>query len=91
MHGNSIRVVTIQGSVRPGNYTGKALNLVAHELRRNPGISVEMIDPAGLELVLPGLEGGAEPPPSCRKPFPTQPASCSQLRSTTEVSVASRN
>ena len=28
MHANSIRIVTIRGSVRPGNYTGKALNLL---------------------------------------------------------------
>ena len=60
MHRNSIRIVTIRGSVRPGNYTGKALHFVADELRRSPGISVEMVDPAGLELALPGAEGGAD-------------------------------
>ena len=60
MHSNSIRVVTIRGSVRPGNYTGKALNLVADELRRGRDICVEMIDPAGWTLALPGAEGGAD-------------------------------
>ena len=60
MHSNSIRVVTIRGSVRPGNYTGMALNLVVDELRRDSGISVDTIDPAGLELALPGAAGGAD-------------------------------
>ncbi len=39
---------------------GMALNLVVDELRRDSGISVDTIDPAGLELALPGAAGGAD-------------------------------
>jgi chromate reductase len=50
-----IRIVTIAGSVRPGNFTSKALAVVNAELAANEKVSVETIDPAALELAMPGL------------------------------------
>lgn len=49
-----IRIVAISGSVRPGNFTAKALNLVVDEFRQYPGIALELVDPATLDLPLPG-------------------------------------
>src|SRR5688572_26170516 len=55
VHG--IRIVSISGSVRPGNYTNKALALVASEIRKHSDIATEQIDPAGMNLPLPGTNG----------------------------------
>jgi NAD(P)H-dependent FMN reductase len=54
-----IRIVAISGSVRPGNYTGKALALVLDELAREQ-VLVERLDPAGLALPWPGQAGAAD-------------------------------
>ncbi len=51
----TIRIVTIGGSVRPGNYTSKALALVNAELASHEHVTVETVDPATLELAMPGL------------------------------------
>ncbi|MDA1086384.1 MAG: NAD(P)H-dependent oxidoreductase [Verrucomicrobia bacterium] len=48
-------VVGILGSVRPNNYTARAMALVADEFGVN-GIDFELIDPAKLDLPLPGTE-----------------------------------
>ncbi len=48
------RLVAIKGSVRPGNYTEKALNLVLDEIGRHPEVAVEVVDPATLTLPAPG-------------------------------------
>lgn len=50
----SIRVVLAGGSVRPGNFTSKALALVRDELATHDGVTVDLIDPGALELRLPG-------------------------------------
>ncbi len=50
-----IKLVAILGSVRPGNYTSKALELVQKEVARHPGVSLEIFDPATLDLAWPGL------------------------------------
>lgn len=50
---NGIRIVTLLGTPRPGNFTGKALRLVDAELREQ-GAIVETFDPAEMELVPPG-------------------------------------
>lgn len=50
-------IVVISGSVRPGNYTGKATTLVLEELEKQ-GIPFEWVDPARLQLPLPGLDSG---------------------------------
>ncbi len=49
-----IHITAVIGTVRPGNYTGKALALVADELDRREGVTVEVIDPATLTLPFPG-------------------------------------
>ncbi len=50
-----IRIVLVCGSVRPGNYTRMAVDVVAASLSTNPDVSVEVIDPSHLDLPLPGL------------------------------------
>ncbi|MDA0747309.1 MAG: NAD(P)H-dependent oxidoreductase [bacterium] len=50
-----IRIVAIGGSVRPDNYTGKALALLINELENRPEVDLKVIDPANLSLPLPGF------------------------------------
>ncbi len=52
-----MRIATILGTTRPGNYTGKALALVNDQLRRQ-GVQLDAIDPAPLELHFPGHDAG---------------------------------
>lgn len=54
---DGIRIAVVIGSVRPGNYTSKAVALVADELRKQPDIEFDLIDPAELNLPLPGRDG----------------------------------
>ncbi len=54
---NDVKIAAIAGSVRPGNYTSFALALAVDELRRRRGVEVTVIDPAGLDLPLPGRGG----------------------------------
>jgi chromate reductase len=61
-----IRVVVIQGSVRPGNFTAKAAALVVDELRKE-NIEVGVINPAELDLPLPGLDRSSDSPKVLRK------------------------
>lgn len=63
---NGIRVAVIQGSVRPGNFTAKASALVMDELQKE-GVEVELIDPALLELPLPGMDDGSEGPKALQR------------------------
>ncbi len=51
---HSIHVVVIGGSVRPGNFTGKAAALVVDELSRRENVTVQYLDPAEFDLPLPG-------------------------------------
>ena len=44
----------INGSVRPGNYTAMAFASVVDELKKHPKASVEVVDPALLNVPLPG-------------------------------------
>jgi chromate reductase, NAD(P)H dehydrogenase (quinone) len=55
-----IRVVLINGSVRQNNYTSMASALVVDELRKDPHVEVELINPAELNLPFPGLNHKAE-------------------------------
>jgi chromate reductase, NAD(P)H dehydrogenase (quinone) len=55
-----IHIVLINGSVRPGNYTSMASALVVDELRKDPHISVEVINPGDLDLPQPGINPNAE-------------------------------
>jgi FMN reductase len=54
-----IRIVAVSGSVRPGNSTSKALALVIDEFRKHPEIVLRVIDPASMELPLPGTGDGS--------------------------------
>ncbi|MFQ5701694.1 MAG: NADPH-dependent FMN reductase [Acidobacteriota bacterium] len=49
-----IRIVAVQGSVRDGNFTGKALALVLDELGKHSSYTVDLFDPAGMILPPPG-------------------------------------
>lgn len=49
-----IKIVTILGSVRPGNNTAKALALVHDEIRKHREVELIEIDPAKMSLPLPG-------------------------------------
>ena len=49
-----IEIVTICGSVRPGNYTAKALALVVDELRKDAKVKVVEVDLASIDLPVPG-------------------------------------
>ncbi len=54
-----IRTVAISGSVRPGNYTGKALALVVDEFSHHKDAALEVINPAEIDLVPPGTGPGS--------------------------------
>jgi len=60
MEDRNISIAVIKGSVRPGNYTGMALNLVLDELGRHGDVRVDLIDPAALDLNLPGVDQGKD-------------------------------
>ncbi len=66
-----IRIVAINGSVRPGNFTGKALGVVIDELRKFKELSVEVFDPATMSLPLPGREGNSPSAKAFRKSVET--------------------
>jgi chromate reductase len=51
-----IRIVVINGSVRPGNYTSMASAYVVDELCKHPKVSVEEVHPAELNLPFPGTD-----------------------------------
>ena len=58
----NIRIVAIGGSVRSGNFTAKALALAVDEIRTNhPDVTVEVFDPATLNLALPGADDSGGP------------------------------
>ncbi len=50
-----IKIVTLLGSVRPGNYTSKALALVHDELSQDKNVEMIALDPAKLKLSMPGI------------------------------------
>ncbi len=49
-----INIVTICGSVRPGNYTAKALALAEDELNKQPKVQVNSVDLDTFNLPFPG-------------------------------------
>ena len=57
---DDIKIVAICGSVRPGNFTLKALRLVADEFK-SKSIEVEIIDPSKMNLPLPGADSSSSP------------------------------
>lgn len=50
-----IQIVVISGSVRPNNYTNKATALVVDELKKDARVHVLWLNPAELNLPMPGL------------------------------------
>jgi chromate reductase, NAD(P)H dehydrogenase (quinone) len=57
------QIVIINGSVRLGNYTGKAVALVVEEFKKYPEFQVKVIQPGELHLPFPGQD----PPSSTTK------------------------
>ena len=55
---NGIRIVVINGSVRPGNYTAMASALVVDELKKHthPTVQVDVVNPAEWRLPFPGTD-----------------------------------
>lgn len=49
-----IKIVTILGTKRPGNYTTKALALVQDEIQKIPEVELVTLDPENLRLGFPG-------------------------------------
>ncbi|MFQ6115125.1 MAG: NADPH-dependent FMN reductase, partial [bacterium] len=52
-----IHIVAIIGSVRPENFTSRALALVIDEFKMYKDITLEVIDPSVIALPLPGKSG----------------------------------
>lgn len=50
-----MKIATILGSVRPGNYTAKVLALVQKKLREMADVELIEIEPANLNLAMPGV------------------------------------
>jgi len=50
-----VRIAILIGSVRPGNYSSKAAALLAGEFARL-GVTPDLIDPATLNLPMPGID-----------------------------------
>ncbi len=61
-----IRIAVVKGTVRPRNYTGKAVELVVDELRRRRA-AVDVVDPATLDLPFPGVESDSPDPERLRR------------------------
>jgi len=55
-----ITIAVIVGTVRPGNYTSMATALLVDELRKNPEVTLELINPTDLHLPFPGTNPNAE-------------------------------
>ncbi len=55
-NGGGIRIAVVCGSVRPGNYTLMAVNVVAASLSAHPDVTVDIVDPSALDLPPPGLD-----------------------------------
>ena len=66
-HEGKIRVAAICGSVRPGNYTRKALGLTLDELGKDPDVAVDAIYPEEFDLPLPGLPATGDGPERLRE------------------------
>ncbi|MCZ6521648.1 MAG: NAD(P)H-dependent oxidoreductase [Bacteroidetes bacterium] len=49
-----IKIVTILGTIRPGNYTGKALAIIENEIEQHDDFQLISIDPREFKLSIPG-------------------------------------
>ena len=50
----TIPIVAVRGSIRPGNYTAMALDLVVNEFTSAENVSVQVFDPSDMDLPEPG-------------------------------------
>ncbi len=55
-----IRIVAINGTVRPGNYTSKAMALVVDEIAKHGDITLTLIDPTELDLKPGGVASSSD-------------------------------
>lgn len=53
-----IRIATILGSARENNPTAQALAVVHDQLKTHPDVEITIIEPADMQLFIPGLETG---------------------------------
>jgi len=83
----TIRIVIINGSLRPKNDTRMASALVADELRKDADLDVHVINPGEYGLVFPGELGG-EGMDHLRVKSARRTPSCRRLRNTTAASPA---
>lgn len=83
MEKRGIRLVAVGGSVRPGNFTSKALALVVDEVRRNPDLVLDAIDLAKIQISLPGTALSEDA--GFRGWFRRPPAWCWPRRNTMEA------
>lgn len=60
-HTLEIKIVAVSGSVRPGNFTAKALALAVDEVKKN-GVAVQVADPTSMHLTMPGVANDSEDP-----------------------------
>ena len=52
-----IKIVAIEGSMRPSNNTAKALAVVVDELKKVDNIAIEVVDPREMRVLMPGQTG----------------------------------
>ncbi len=64
---NRMLILVITGSVRPGNYTTKASALVIDELRKDPMVRAELVDPRRLIYRCRGRALRLKPPGTCSR------------------------
>ena len=55
-----IRIAVLCGSVRPGNYTRMAVDVVTASLSEHPDVSVDLVDPSELDLPPPFLYAASD-------------------------------
>jgi FMN reductase len=67
MSSKPIHIVAIKGSVRPGNYTSKALRLVADELNTHSQVRVTVVDTQDFALQPPGSVADTAGPEKLRE------------------------
>ncbi|MFQ5676116.1 MAG: NADPH-dependent FMN reductase [bacterium] len=56
---NAIQIVAIPGSVRPGNFTAKALAIAVDEFTKQSA-DIQVIDPSLINLPFPGTNGSTD-------------------------------
>ncbi|MBI3119412.1 MAG: NAD(P)H-dependent oxidoreductase [Candidatus Hydrogenedentes bacterium] len=53
----AVHIAAVLGTLRPNNYTSRLLNFTLEELRGHSGVTIDVVDPAKLDLALPGQPG----------------------------------